>query len=102
MRPPSRRTASAASAATCALCAGSFGLGNSRGALLGALIMAGFSAIVLDKLKDALARAGIGSDGNVLMQPNNWKYLIFGLALILVMRLRPGGLLPEHRHEAQS
>ncbi len=76
------------------------GLGSSRGVLLGALIMAGFSAIVLDKLKDALARAGIGSDSNVLVQPNNWKFLLFGVALILVMRLRPGGLLPEQGREA--
>jgi len=78
------------------------GLGSHRGVLLGALIMAGFSSIVLDKLKDALARAGVGSDANVLVQPNNWKYLLFGLALILVMRLKPNGLLPESPEKNQA
>jgi branched-chain amino acid transport system permease protein len=70
------------------------GLGSIPGVLLGALIMIGFNAIVLAKLSDWLGRHGYGAGGNVLAAPNNWKYLVFGVALILMMRLKPEGLLP--------
>ncbi len=71
------------------------GLGSIPGVLLGALIMIGFNAIVLVKLSDWLGRHGYGGGGgNVLASPNNWKYLIFGVALILMMRFKPEGLLP--------
>jgi branched-chain amino acid transport system permease protein len=70
------------------------GLGSISGVLLGALIMIGFNSIVLVKLSELLGRHGVGGGGNVLSSPNNWKYLIYGLALILMMRLKPAGLLP--------
>jgi branched-chain amino acid transport system permease protein len=70
------------------------GLGSLPGALLGALLMAGLNAIVLTRIADWANRQGL-SGTNVLAQPGNWKYLIFGLALILVARFRPGGLLPR-------
>ena len=70
------------------------GLGSVGGVLLGALIMVGFNSIVLARLAEAF-----GSNG--LAAPANWKYLIFGLVLIVMMRLRPEGLLParEQRRE---
>jgi branched-chain amino acid transport system permease protein len=70
------------------------GLGSPIGALVGALLLGGFSLVVLDRLATAL---GGSVSENVLMQPNNWKFLVYGLALILVMRLRPGGLCAEPR-----
>jgi len=76
------------------------GLGSVPGALLGALLMAGLNAIVLARIADWVNRQGL-SGTNVLAQPGNWKYLIFGLALILIMRFRPGGLLPA-RAEAEA
>ena len=33
------------------------------------------------------------------MKFSNWKLMIFGLALILVMRFRPHGILPESREK---
>jgi ABC-type branched-subunit amino acid transport system permease subunit len=30
----------------------------------------------------------------VLGSPNNWKYLVFGVVLMVMMRVRPDGLLP--------
>ena len=50
--------------------------------------------LVIDRLA---AAAGSSGSGNVLLQPANWKYLIFGLALVLTMRLRPQGLGAEAR-----
>jgi len=38
----------------------------------------------------------------VLLSPHNWKYLIFGLTLILMMRYRPEGLLPARREGRAS
>ena len=73
------------------------GLGSIVGVLLGAVVMIGFNSIVLVKISDALARAGIGQSGSVYLSPNNWKYIIFGLALVLMMRYRPAGLLPPVR-----
>lgn len=68
------------------------GLGSLKGALAGAGIVMGFD-ILLNKLTSALAVAG----GNVYLTPNNWKFLIFGVALVLMMRYRPRGIFPERR-----
>jgi branched-chain amino acid transport system permease protein len=70
------------------------GMGSHRGAILGAVIMAGLSTLVIDRLANLV---GPSQGGNVLMQPANWKYLVFGLALVLMMRLRPQGLCAEPR-----
>jgi branched-chain amino acid transport system permease protein len=75
----------------CAVLAG--GLGSIPGVLLGTLLAFGLNTLVLDRL-GAMARAG--SD-HPLAQPANWKYLVYGLALILVMRFRPQGLIPRAR-----
>jgi ABC-type branched-subunit amino acid transport system permease subunit len=44
----------------------------------------------------------VGNASNVLASPNNWKCLIFGLALILVVRLKPDGLLPPRLEGGSS
>jgi branched-chain amino acid transport system permease protein len=90
------------------------GLGSVRGVLLGALVMVGMNSIVLVKLTELIG----GSDAappsalaeahglqwaflftktwaqNVLISPTNWKFLVFGLALVLMMIFRPEGILP--------
>jgi ABC-type branched-subunit amino acid transport system permease subunit len=37
----------------------------------------------------------------VLASPNNWKFLVYGLALILAMRFKPEGLLPAREVRAE-
>ncbi len=69
------------------------GLGSIRGALLGALLVFGFNGIVLSKLVELLPHNATAT--NVLLNPLNWKCLIYGLVLVLMMRYRPQGLLPE-------
>lgn len=71
------------------------GLGSLYGVLLGAVIMVGFNSIVLVKLSDALVANGLASSSSVFAVPNNWKYAVFGLALVLMMRFRPHGVLPS-------
>jgi branched-chain amino acid transport system permease protein len=68
------------------------GLGSIRGVLLGAVVVGGFNSILLSKLSQYLSDVGIASGGNSILSPTNWKFMIFGLALILVMRVRPNGL----------
>ena len=38
---------------------------------------------------------------NPLLKFSNWRLLIFGLALILMMRFRPEGLLPSARMQQE-
>jgi branched-chain amino acid transport system permease protein len=77
------------------------GMGSVPGVLLGALIMIGFNSILLTKLDSLLGHWGWKGDGNVFASPANWKYLIFGLALLVMMRLRPEGLLPAQEVRAE-
>ncbi|MFO0962816.1 MAG: branched-chain amino acid ABC transporter permease [Phycisphaerales bacterium] len=90
------------------------GMGSVRGVLLGAVIMVGINPLVLEQLSRAIGSSSAPAPGaleaaqgldrvgvflkvwaqNVLINPNNWKFGIFGLALILMMIFRPEGLLP--------
>lgn len=76
------------------------GMGNIAGVLVGALLMAGFNSILLVKLSALISTGGDGA-GSVFTSPNNWKYMVFGLALILTMRFRPQGLLPSRQVAAE-
>jgi branched-chain amino acid transport system permease protein len=71
------------------------GLGSTIGVLLGALLIVGFNSILLVKLTTLLPR--LSESGGTIMNPTNWKFLLFGLALVLTMRYRPNGLFPEQR-----
>ncbi len=67
------------------------GLGSMRGTLLGVFLLLGFDSIVSPRLDSWLQAQGSP------VQLSDWRYLIFGLALILMMRFRPEGLLPSVR-----
>ncbi|MSR28155.1 MAG: branched-chain amino acid ABC transporter permease [Phycisphaerales bacterium] len=70
------------------------GIGGVAGVLVGSLVMVGLNSIVLAKATAWMAAHGIGSQGNVMLSPNNWKFLIFGLALVIAVRIKPTGILP--------
>ncbi|MEY3143632.1 MAG: hypothetical protein RLY21_2125 [Planctomycetota bacterium] len=73
------------------------GIGSITGVLVGAIVMVGLSNVVLPNLTQALQRNGIGSTGSVFSSPDNYKYLIFGLALVLMMRYRPDGIIHSRK-----
>ena len=73
------------------------GIGSITGILVGAIVMVGLNNVVLPIATQAMQRAGIGSTGNVLSSPDNYKYLIFGLALVLMMRYRPDGIVHSRK-----
>lgn len=70
------------------------GMGSISGVLLGAAVMIGVNDIVLNKLAGWLQAQGLAATGSVFSSPNNWKFLLFGLALILMMRFKPDGIVP--------
>ena len=71
------------------------------GVLLGALVIMGFNSIFLETFTNFLKAHQIISTENVFTAPGNWKYMLFGLALILMMRFRPEGLLPSRQLKAE-
>jgi branched-chain amino acid transport system permease protein len=77
------------------------GLGSLRGVLLGAFVLLSFDNIVSPLVTKLIQRAiGFGST-NVLLQFSNWRWMIFGTALVLMMRFRPEGLWPSSRVKAE-
>ncbi|HRK35528.1 MAG TPA: branched-chain amino acid ABC transporter permease, partial [Candidatus Hydrogenedentes bacterium] len=77
------------------------GMGNISGVLLGAVVMIGFNSILLVKVTTILAQKGLIDTQNVITVPSNWKYMVFGFALILTMRFKPEGLLPSRQIKAE-
>lgn len=89
------------------------GLGSLRGCLLGVALLIGFDNILAPIFDNFIQNSGIREsaveflrdherEDNIqlvlrLLTFSNWRLLIFGLALILVMRFRPEGLLPSTR-----
>ncbi|MCE2490112.1 MAG: hypothetical protein J4G17_09085, partial [Anaerolineae bacterium] len=64
------------------------GLGNNRGALLGALVIT-----VLDRLT-AIATIQMNMSA-IDLEFNYVRYILYGIILLLMLRYRPQGILPE-------
>jgi branched-chain amino acid transport system permease protein len=86
------------------------GIGNIYGVIAGALIIGTFDRILATELTKPLNWAG----EQITWAPIDWlgdwmethnlnsdRFLIFGLALVLIMLLRPGGLFPSRRRAAE-
>src|SRR5262249_52430412 len=70
------------------------GVGSIRGTLLGVFLLIGFDNVLAPVLDGLIQKSGVNASGNVFLTFSNWRLLLFGLALILMMRFRPQGLLP--------
>lgn len=80
------------------------GLGSRRGVVLGALVLLGFDNVIAPLMTQAVQ--GLTGDagntsGNVLLTFSNWRWLIFGVVLVTMMRLRPEGLWPAAKIRAE-
>lgn len=73
------------------------GLGSIRGTLVGVLILIGFDTVLAPWIDRYLQALNINPQGYAYLSFSNWRLMIFGLALIVMMRLRPEGLLPSSR-----
>ena len=61
-------------------------------------------AILLTTLPEALRYLGelqLLLFGVILVDPNDLRLLVFGLALVLIMIFRPAGLLPSKRRKQE-
>jgi branched-chain amino acid transport system permease protein len=72
------------------------GLGSRNGALLGVFLLYGFDYI-LSPIVDGFIQAAGGGQGKTWQTFSGWRLIVFGLVLIIVMRVRPQGLLPNDR-----
>lgn len=69
------------------------GMGHISGVILGAVLL----TVVPELLRYSLAPLQTALLGKVLVDPESLRMLLFGLALVLVMRWRPDGLWPARR-----
>jgi len=72
------------------------GIGNRNGVLLGVFLIMGFDNI-LSPIMDGIIQKNFPGQTKVYFTFSGWRLMVFGLALILVMRYRPEGLLPSSR-----
>lgn len=81
------------------------GLGNMWGVILGGLLIQSFDRIVsadIGMWMSNIARStGIGVLNNLGEFLHNSRYLVFGLTLVIMMLVRPEGLLPSGRRKAE-
>ncbi|HSQ56831.1 MAG TPA: branched-chain amino acid ABC transporter permease, partial [Gemmata sp.] len=75
------------------------GLGNRNGVLLGVILLMGFDRIITNILDNEIQNA-LGATEEY-KKVSAWKLMIFGLVLIIMMRFRPEGLVPEARQKRE-
>jgi branched-chain amino acid transport system permease protein len=81
------------------------GLGNRPGVLLGVLLLIGYDQVLTPLLDNEFQKEwfqGMFPEwmrGKQYLKVSGWRLIIFGVALILMMRFRPEGLLPEARRK---
>jgi branched-chain amino acid transport system permease protein len=79
------------------------GLGSRPGVLLGVLLLIGYDQVLTPRLDNEFQSAwfqGMFPEwmrGKQYLKMSGWRLFIFGAVLIVMMRFRPAGLLPEAR-----
>ena len=79
------------------------GLGNIGGVIAGGLILGGIDRILFDWVSGIVHGIGsaISNDDLRLMDVSRSRQLIFGIALVFMMLVRPEGLFPSARRKAE-
>jgi branched-chain amino acid transport system permease protein len=77
------------------------GMGNIAGVVLGAVVLQYLNFTGLDKIGDGLNNAldAVGSSSTIDVP--KYKFLFFGILLVIMMLVRPEGLLPSARRKAE-
>ena len=77
------------------------GMGNIAGVMVGAIVLEYLNLKGLDKIGDGINN-GIDAVGiNSVIDIPKYKFLIFGTLLVIMMLLRPEGLIPSARRKAE-
>ncbi len=71
------------------------GMGNIKGAIIGTFVLMGYDNILTPYADDWVQRLGTS------FRFSDVKLVVFGLALILMMRFRPEGILPSRRMQLE-
>ena len=79
------------------------GLGNIYGVIVGGLLLGGFNRIIAERLSGLAHSVGTDLHNDFLLDLDVTKAssLIFGVALVTMMLVRPEGLLPSARRRAE-
>lgn len=79
------------------------GIGNVFGAVIGAVLIGSFDRILAERLTGPINALGnqIGNEWLANHNVGDDRYLVFGMALVLMMLLRPGGLFPNKQRAAE-
>ncbi|HST05011.1 MAG TPA: hypothetical protein VLQ48_09770, partial [Chloroflexia bacterium] len=79
------------------------GIGTIRGVILGAVVLYMLQSYVLTRLPGWIHDFGISSNIGFLRDTDfsGIKFLIYGVALVGMMLIRPEGLLPSERQKAE-
>jgi branched-chain amino acid transport system permease protein len=77
------------------------GLGSIQGVLVGAFVLIGFDNVLSPMISGLIQKAAPEASGNVFLTFSSYRWLIFGVALVLMMRFRPEGILPSRRVKAE-
>jgi len=77
------------------------GLGSIPGTLLGVALLVGFDTVLAPWADSWIQQLEVNPSGSSLLSFSGWRLAIFGLALVLVMRFRPEGLIPSRRLAAE-
>jgi branched-chain amino acid transport system permease protein len=77
------------------------GMGNIAGVVLGAAVLEYLNFTGLDKIGDGINNAldAVGSSSTIDVP--KYKFLFFGILLVIMMLVRPEGLLPSARRKAE-
>ena len=71
-------------------------MGNLRGAIAGTFVLMGYDNILTPAVDDWIQKSGWE------WRFSTFKLVVFGLALILMMRFRPEGIFPSRRAEQEA
>ena len=71
------------------------GMGSIWGVLLGGMLLGYLNVEGLAKIGSELNQAGVE------FEPTKYQFGIYGLIIVLMMLFRPGGLIPERRHQRE-
>ncbi len=79
------------------------GLGSMAGVIVGGLVIQSFDRILAEELNAPIHWVGDQLNITWLQEHNlqSDRFLIFGLALVLMMLLRPGGLIPSNQRKRE-
>jgi branched-chain amino acid transport system permease protein len=79
------------------------GMGNIPGVIVGGLILGGFDRVLFDVISGSLRTVGQTFEVEFLRSADvsNLRTFFFGAALVLLMILRPEGILPSRRVKAE-